>query len=114
MLMLVIVGCDGDRAAETTLFETAEVDYRQGNYEDAMSGYQVFLQRYPQSPLATTAEMRLRSIHREVSSVMEHSDAPRPSYHGSNSEQSAASGDDATDKAIEEVLPPPLDDADHH
>ena len=79
-----------------------------------MSGYQAFLTRYPQSPLVSTAEMRLRSINREVSSVMETTGSPRPSYHGSDSEQSTAPAGDETIESIEEVLPPPLDDNEYH
>lgn len=85
---LLGVGCDDPQVAETTAFESAEIDYRDGNYADAMSGYQAFLARYPQSPLAPTVEMRLRSITHEVSSVMDTSGSPRPSYHGSDSQQS--------------------------
>ena len=81
-------GCEDGIEAETSAFEAAEIDYRQGNYADAMEGYQAFLERYPQSPLAPSAEMRLRSIHREVSSVMERTGSPRPSYHGLDGEQS--------------------------
>ena len=95
MLALAAFACDGSRAAETTHFEAAEVEYREGNYDDALSGYQAFLERYPQSPLAPTVEMRLRSINREVSSVMERTGSPRPSYHGSDTEQSPPESPDA-------------------
>ncbi len=93
MLVLVfltfgVLGCEDRIEAETRAFEAAEVEYRQGNYADAMEGYQAFLERYPQSPLAPSAQMRLRSIHREVSSVMEKTGSPRPSYHGLDTEQS--------------------------
>ena len=90
------MGCEDPRDAETTAFEAAEIEYRQGNYGEALDGYQAFLNRYPQSPLAPTVEMRIRSIHREVSSVMNDSHAIRPSYHGSKRDQSRSeSGLDA-------------------
>jgi outer membrane protein assembly factor BamD (BamD/ComL family) len=96
LVMTLALGCEDPREAETTAFEAAEVEYRQGNYGDALDGYQAFLKRYPQSPLAPTVEMRIRSIHREVSSVMNDRHAIRPSYHGSEREQSrAAQGLDA-------------------
>jgi len=86
---LGLPGCEDAHTTKTTMFESAEVEFRQGNYADAMEGYQAFLEQYPTSPLANTAEMRLRNIHREVSSVMERSGSPRPSYHGFDGEQSA-------------------------
>lgn len=95
LLVAVTLGCEDSRAAETELFEAAEVDYQNGNYSDALSGYQEFLNRYPQSPLAPIVETRLRNIHREVSSVMGSSDSPRPSYHGLNAEQSPQPPSDA-------------------
>ena len=72
------------------MFEAAEQYYRQGNYEAALNGYQDFLRRYPASPLTDTAEMRVRNIRREVSSLMERPGSPRPIYHGSRPEQSTA------------------------
>jgi len=65
---------------ETDLFEEAEVHYRAGEYEEALLGYQSFLKLYPESPLADVAETRVRDIHREVSSVMDRSGAPRPVF----------------------------------
>ncbi len=87
MVMLVstapfLTGCESSRPTETALFEEAEVHYRLGNYDGALSGYQAFLRTYPLSPLAETAEMRLRNIKREVSSVMGRQGMPRPLYHG--------------------------------
>ncbi len=76
------LACEGTQKTETSMFESAEVDYRLGNYDNALSGYQAFLRRYPSSPLAPTAQMRVRSIHREVSSMMERPGTPRPVYHG--------------------------------
>lgn len=78
-----LTGCESSRPTETALFEEAEVHYRLGNYDGALSGYQAFLRTYPLSPLAETAEMRLRNIKREVSSVMGRQGMPRPVYHGS-------------------------------
>ncbi len=105
------VGCDDSREAETALFEAAEDDYRAGNYTEAQLGYQKFLERYPQSPLASTVETRVRNISREVSSVMETTDSPRPSYHGFDGEQSSSLP--ATDTIEEpEKFPPPTTDDD--
>lgn len=81
--MPFLAGCESSRPTETALFEEAEVHYRLGNYDGALSGYQAFLRTYPLSPLAETAEMRLRNIKREVSSVMGRQGMPRPVYHGS-------------------------------
>ncbi|TXD33061.1 hypothetical protein FRC96_16220 [Lujinxingia vulgaris] len=88
--MLAMMACSEPEATETELFEAAEVHYRGGNYGEALSGYEAFLKRYPASPLAPTVEMRLRNIHREVSSVMERQGSPSPVYHGSRGDQSAA------------------------
>lgn len=88
--MLMLSACAEPEATETELFEAAEVHYRGGNYGEALSGYDAFLKRYPASPLAPTVEMRLRNIHREVTSVMERQGSPSPVYHGSRGDQSAA------------------------
>lgn len=92
--MLLAAGCEDQEATETAMFESAEVQLRQGNYEDAIEGYQAFLEQYPNSPLASTAEMRLRNIHREVSSVMERTGSPRPTYHGPDGEQNLSDVDE--------------------
>ena len=84
------LGCQDPEITETTHFEAAEHHYRQGDFEAALTGYEDFLRRYPGSPLAETAEMRLRNIRREVSSVMERPGSPRPIYHGSRPDQSTA------------------------
>lgn len=107
---LMSYGCDDSRTTETDLFEAAEVDYRQGNYPEALTGYQRFLERYPQSPLASTAETRLRTIHREVSSVMETGDSPRPSYHGFDGEQSSSPPSGKTDDESDKFPLAPLDE----
>ncbi len=83
VMLLVFCGCQSSRPTETALFEEAEIAYRAGNYDGALNGYQAFLRTYPMSPLAKTAEMRLRNIRREVSSVMGRQGMPRPVYHGS-------------------------------
>ncbi len=79
--ILIVWGCDGPSMAETDQFEAAEVHYRAGNYERALDGYQDFLRHYPKSPLADVAEQRIRTINREVSSMLGRSDMPRPVYH---------------------------------
>lgn len=84
------------------MFEAAEVNYREGDYSAALEGYQDFLRRYPASPLATTAEMRVRNIRREVSSLMERTGSPRPTYHGSRRSQSKAESSEISDHPEEE------------
>lgn len=91
----ILAGCEDRRDTETSAFEAAEVHYRHGNYGEALDGYQAFIKRYPQSPLASTVEMRIRSIHREVESVMTDRHALRPSYHGSQRVQSDSTPDQA-------------------
>lgn len=66
--------------AETDQFEAAEKHYRAGDYEEALTGYQTFLRHYPRSPLSDVAEQRIRTINREVSSMLGRSDMPRPVY----------------------------------
>ncbi len=106
LFLVVSVGCEDRQPTETAMFESAEVDFRHGNYEDAMEGYQAFLEQYPTSPLAPTVEMRLRNIHREVSSVMEDTGTPTPTYHGSDRQQREAGPDSDV------AEPPPNFDAD--
>ena len=79
---LLIFGCDGPEHTQVELFEHAEVAYRSGDYDVALDGYQAFLHAYPDSPLAKTAKLRVRSINREVHSVMTRKDMPRPNYVG--------------------------------
>lgn len=94
--ILLMAGCEDPETTETSMFEAAEADLREGRYREASLGYRAFLEQYPNSPLAPTAEMRIRSIHRTVSSVMERTDSPRPTYHGSESEQSSTGSDSGT------------------
>lgn len=73
-------GCEDPEKTETEAFEKAEAYYRDGEYEAALDGYQAFLEAYPNSPLAETAELRIRSINREVGAVMMQDKMPRPEY----------------------------------
>lgn len=75
-------GCEAPELTQTQAFEYAEEHYRDGQYDAALDGYQAFLNSYPTSPLAATVEMRIRTIHREVRSVMMKKDVPRPRYLG--------------------------------
>lgn len=93
VLAILLTGCEDAKRTETSMFEAAEADYRQGNYEDALSAYQAFLKRYPSSPLAVTGELRVRNIRREVASMMERPGTPRPVYHGLNHRQSISEHD---------------------
>lgn len=77
----LLQACQPGPREETTLFEQAEQHYRNGDYDHANTRYKEFLQLYPRSPLVHTAELRLRTIDREVESVMGRSgDGNRPTY----------------------------------
>lgn len=81
-----MIACEDPQHTQTEAFETAEQRYRNGEYDAALDGYQAFLDAYPNSPLAKTAELRIRSIHREVRSVLMRKDMPRPEYVGPSDE----------------------------
>lgn len=83
LLLLVMVGCQQPDRKRSSLFEQAETHYRRGEYGAALDDYQAFLERHRQSPLAKTARLRIRSVNREVESVMGRKDMPRPDYTGS-------------------------------
>lgn len=80
--MLAATACEDPQHTQTQAFEYAEAHYRNGDYDAALDGYQAFLKAYPDSPLAETAELRIRCIHREVRAVMMKKDSPRPMYMG--------------------------------
>lgn len=79
---MITSACEDPQQTQTQAFEYAEEQYRGGQYGAALDGYQAFLDSYPTSPLAATAEMRIRGIHREVRSVMMEKSTPRPRYVG--------------------------------
>lgn len=81
-VLTVAPGCEDPEFTQTQAFEYAEERYREGQYDAALDGYQAFLDSYPTSPLAATAEMRIRGIHREVRAVMMQKETPRPRYVG--------------------------------
>ena len=116
VLMLVLIavgpgltGCEGPDHTQTASFEAAEVHYRQGHYERALDGYQSFLKRYPDSPLAEVAELRIRTIKREVSSMLGRAELPRPIYRsgdpGPADSKGAAAGADAGPGSVERLGP---------
>ena len=78
--------CAPPEKTETAFFKEAETHYRSGDYEGALDGYESFLRLFPESPLAEMAELRIRTIRREVSSVLGRTDIPRPTYRGGTSE----------------------------
>src|SRR5690554_4648556 len=80
--LMITSACEDPQQTQTQAFEYAEEHYRGGQYDAALDGYQAFLESYPTSPLAATAEMRIRGIHREVRSVMMEKNVPRPQYVG--------------------------------
>ncbi len=92
-------GCEHSERPRTSLFDEGEQHYERGEYDAALDDYQAFLQRFPRSPLAETARLRVRSINREVQSVMGASETPDPRYLGPR----GGPGDDA---------PPEVDRAD--
>ena len=81
-LMVHVAACLPSENAETQAFEHAEAYYRAGNYDRALEGYTRFLQSHPNSPMTKTAKMRVRTIHREVRSMLDCQDMPRPVYLG--------------------------------
>jgi outer membrane protein assembly factor BamD (BamD/ComL family) len=87
-----VVACEDPQQTQTQAFEYAEAHYRAGDYDAALDGYQAFLEAYPQSPLAETAELRIRCIHREVRSVLMRKDMPRPRYVGAANQKQASNG----------------------
>lgn len=76
--------CEDPQRTQTQAFEYAEAHYRNGDYDAALDGYQAFLKAYPTSPLAETAELRIRCIHHEVRAVLMRKDTPRPRYVGNS------------------------------
>lgn len=83
-----VAACEAPQQTQTEAFEYAEAHYRAGEYDAALDGYQAFLDTYPKSPLAETAELRIRCIHREVRSVLMRKDMPRPRYVGAAKKKS--------------------------
>ena len=83
----LLTGCEGPEVTHTEAFERAESHYRAGEYDAALDGYQAFLEAYPESPLTETAKLRIRSINREVRSVMVRKNMPKPDYVGTESDQ---------------------------
>jgi hypothetical protein len=80
LALAVALGCAPPPPEETVIFQDAETCYRAGDYDGAVARYQTFLQTYPRSPLATTAELRLRTINREIESIMGTRAGNRPEY----------------------------------
>lgn len=100
-VLAVAAGCEDPEFTQTQAFENAEERYREGQYDAALDGYQAFLESYPTSPLAATAEMRIRGIHREVRAVMMQKETPRPRYVG-KPVQPATSAMDADADSVHE------------
>ncbi len=80
VLSTTSLGCEVEVREETVIFEEAERRYRTGDYEAASAYYQRFLSVYPRSPLAATAELRIRTIEREVEAIMDARSGNRPLY----------------------------------
>ena len=79
-LAVAAAACQPQQREETVLFQEAEALYRGGDYDGAARRYQAFLVAYPRSPFSKTAKLRLRTIDREVESVMGVRGGNRPIY----------------------------------
>ncbi len=95
-LVCWLTACQPSARTETESFESAEVAYREGRYEAALDGYEGFLKRYPRSPLADIAKTRIRTINREVRSMLGRTDTPRPMYRAPSDNATASDIPDAT------------------
>ena len=84
-LLIALIGlalsCQSPEQTDAELFEQAEASYRAGRYVLAIERYESFLSTYPESPLSETARLRLRTIHREVKSVLKRENLPQPIHH---------------------------------
>ena len=87
------LGCQPSAATETRSFESAEQAYRSGQYRQALDGYELFLKRYPNSPLAEVASTRIRCVNREVRGMLGRKNMPRPMYRGESSQVVGDHGD---------------------
>lgn len=82
ILVLMVSACKHSRKQRTSLYEQAERHFKRGEYDAALDDYQVFIERYPQSPLTERARLRINCINREVQSMMSQKDMPEPRYVG--------------------------------
>lgn len=98
-LVTASAGCKDSEQRRTTLFEEAERHYRDGEYDAALDDYQVFLERYPRNRLADTARLRIRSINREIQSMMSRDDMPTPNYRGDEQNTDESNGPDQTNSS---------------
>lgn len=78
MLAVTTIACDPRFEEETRLFERAEEHYKHGDYDGAQELYSRFLEQHPQSPFASVAQQRLRTMDREMDAVMGRRGAPAP------------------------------------
>lgn len=81
-MLCLLAACQPGEVTETESFEKAEVAYRDGRYKSAIDDYERFLVRYPHSPLAEVAELRIRTISREIQSMLGRTATPPPLYRG--------------------------------
>ena len=79
-LVLLPVGCREEPVRDTVLFEQAEGQLRDGDYEGATRSYNQFLAEHPSSPLAPIARQRLLNIDWELEAVTGRRYAPAPIY----------------------------------
>jgi len=95
-LLAAVAGlaCQQSPDRKTSVFREAETHFRSGEYDDALDDYRAFLESYPRHRLAETARLRIRSLNREVQSIMGRDDMQAPRYlAGDDGEQSADSPD---------------------
>ena len=89
MIFLLSAACDEPPVPKTQLFERAEQYYRDGIYERALDDYSAFVVEHPDSPLSDVARMRIRTIKREVSSMLENERFKNVKYHGADRAENA-------------------------
>jgi len=77
---LLLVACEKSAREETFVFQEAEALYKAGDYDGAAARYQSFIETYPRSPFARTAQLRLKTIDREIESVMGTRGTNRPIF----------------------------------
>ncbi len=89
-LACLLAACEQGAQEETIVFQEAEALYRAGDYDSATERYESFLEAYPRSPFARTARLRLRTIDREVESVMGTRGTNRPIFLRPSAEETEA------------------------
>lgn len=98
------LACERSPEQRTSQFREAETHFERGEYEQALDDYQAFVEQYPRHRLADTARLRIKSVNREVQSVMGRDDMQTPRH-------VAEESDEDSDQSPEETDPDPAADA---